>query len=250
MIFLELIIEKAEQFKKCVDAIAVLIDEAHFVLENDTLTLKATDPSQISMIDFTMGKKAFKKFDVKEKMKLGTDISYLKQILSRTKSGDELEIKLDDKNNSLSLLFKGKSSRKFVMPLLDITSNEIPNPKIEFDAELTLKASVIQDALKDASLISTHVSLGADSKSFFVKANSSKGTVYNETLKNDETLKELNIKQESHSMFPLEYLSDMLKAASSDSDVKLFIKTNAPVKISYAIGEAEITYFLAPRIEQ
>lgn len=247
---MELIIEKAETFKKCIDAIAVLIDEANFVLENGTLTLKATDPSQISMIDFTMGKKAFKKFSVKEKMKLGIDLTYLKQILSRTKPGDELEIKLDDNNNSLSLLFKGKSSRKFVMPLLDITSNEIPNPKIEFDVELTLRASVLQDALKDASLTSTHVSLGADSKSFFVKANSSKGTVYNETLKNDETLKELNIKQEAHSMFPLEYLADMLKAAPSDSDVKLFIKTNAPVKIAYALGDAEIIYFLAPRIEQ
>ena len=51
-------------------------------------------------------------------------------------------------------------------------------------------------------------------------------------------------------MFPLEYLADMLKAAPSDSDVKLFIKTNAPVKIAYALGDAEIIYFLAPRIEQ
>jgi DNA polymerase III sliding clamp (beta) subunit (PCNA family) len=50
-------------------------------------------------------------------------------------------------------------------------------------------------------------------------------------------------------MFPLDYLTDMLKAASSDTDVSMFLKNNAPVKVSYAIGPSQITYFLAPRIE-
>lgn len=50
-------------------------------------------------------------------------------------------------------------------------------------------------------------------------------------------------------MFPLDYLQDMLKAASGDTKVNLFLKSNAPVKVSYKIGDANISYFLAPRIE-
>ena len=50
-------------------------------------------------------------------------------------------------------------------------------------------------------------------------------------------------------MFPLDYLQDMLKAASSDTKVSLSLKSSAPVKVSYSIGEASINYFLAPRIE-
>lgn len=246
---MEFIIEKADDFKKSIEAIAVLIDEAEFVADSNSLDLKATDPSQIALIDFHMEKKAFKKFDVKEKIKIGLDISYLKQVVSRAKANDELIMQLDKETNSLNLTFKGDSTRKFVIPLLDVSSSELPNPKIEFDAHISIRASVLQDALKDASLISTYVYLGVDSKSFFVKASSSKGTLHNETLKNDKTIKKMDVKKESRSMFSLEYLSDMLKAASSDSDVNVSLKSNAPVKISYSIGDASITYFLAPRNE-
>jgi DNA polymerase III sliding clamp (beta) subunit (PCNA family) len=50
-------------------------------------------------------------------------------------------------------------------------------------------------------------------------------------------------------MFPLDYLQDMLKVASSDTKVNLFLKASAPVKVSYSISDASINYFLAPRIE-
>ena len=41
----------------------------------------------------------------------------------------------------------------------------------------------------------------------------------------------------------------MLKVADAKTQVELSIKSSAPVKVSYAIGDAHITYFLAPRIE-
>ena len=49
---MELIIEKADVLKRSIDAIAVLIDEAEFEVSEKGLSLKATDPSQISMVDF------------------------------------------------------------------------------------------------------------------------------------------------------------------------------------------------------
>ena len=246
---MDLVLEKADVFRKSIEAIAVLISEAEFVITEDALTLQATDPSQISMIDYRLDKKAFKKFDVKEKTKIGLDLDYLKQVVSRAKAGDELTLHLDKENSRLTVTLKGDSTRTFEIPLIDISSSELPNPKIEFDAELKLKASVLQDALKDASLISTHVSLGVDSEKFFVRADSSRGTLNSETMKNGKTLIELNVKNNASSMFPSDYLTDMLKTASPDSDVTLKLKSNAPVNLSYKIGDASITYFLAPRIE-
>ena len=62
---MRLILKDATFFKKCVDAIGALVDEAEFILRDDGLFLKATDPSQISMVDFSIEKKAFETFDIK-----------------------------------------------------------------------------------------------------------------------------------------------------------------------------------------
>lgn len=246
---MKLVLEKAADFQKSIEAIAVLIDEAEFLLDERGLALKATDPSQISMVDFLLEKKAFKEFDVKDSMKLGLDLDYLRQIMSRAKADDQLTIELDGSKSRLDVSFKGASSRKFNLPLIDISSADLPNPKIEFDAEVKLLASVLQDALKDASLVSSHVSLGVSGDSFVVKAESSKGNLDSVTEKDKKNLIELSIKNEAISMFPLDYLQDMLKTAQSSSPVALSMKNNAPIQVSYEIGAARIKYFLAPRIE-
>jgi len=246
---MKIVIENASDFQKCVDAISVLIDEAELVFDEKGLSLKATDPSQISMVDFAMPKNAFKEYDVKDKTKLGVDLSYFSQVMSRAKSGDSLSLELDETNSRLNVTFEGNSKRHFQIPLIDISSSDLPSPKIEFDAEMTIKASVLQDALKDASLISTHVSLAASPDSFAVSADSSKGNLNNVTQKDGKSILEIKCLKETKSMFPLDYLQDMIKAASNDSDLSVKLKSNAPVQIEYKIGEAGLCYFLAPRIE-
>jgi proliferating cell nuclear antigen len=245
---MELVLKGAEVFKKSMEAIAVLIDEAELVVSQNGVELKATDPSQISMVDFSLPKSAFSKFDSSE-TRLGLDLDYLNQVLSRAQASDELVLSLDDKKAFLSVSFKGNATRSFQVPLIDTSSSDVPNPRIEFDSDLTISAGFLQSAFKDAALISTHVTLGCTDEKFFVKANSSKGNLNEEIGTDKDVLPEMKVKNECKSMFPLDYLQDMLKAASSDTKVSLSIKTNAPVKVSYSIGEARVTYFLAPRIE-
>ncbi|HIH21088.1 MAG: proliferating cell nuclear antigen (pcna) [Candidatus Diapherotrites archaeon] len=244
-----LVLENAAEFRKCIEAISVLIDEAEFVLEKDSLSLKATDPSQISMVDFRLPKKAFKEFELSSPSKIGLDLDYLSQIVSRAKASDVLEIELDSENSRLKLSFKGSSKRSFNIPLLDISRQELPTPKIEFEASLKIKAGELQEGLKDASLIASHITIGVQNDNFIMKANSSKGFWEHESSKKDGALVELQVKKEGTAMFPLDYLQDMLKAASSDTIVSIGLKANHPVNLAYNIGEASISYYLAPRIE-
>jgi len=245
---LSLTLEDAIGFKKAIDAISALVDEAEFIIDEKGFSLKATDPSQISMIDFELEKKAFKEFNVEGVVKIGLDLNYFSQIMSRARAKDSLHLSLSE-DNKLMVVFKGKSTRKFSIPLIDISQNEIPSPKIEFDAKLKLNADVLQDGLKDASLISSHITIGVDENKFFMKAHSTKGTVDNDTEKKDGSIKDFDVTKEATSMFPLDYLQNMVKTASSDTPIQLEMKDNSPIRLSYAIGKAKINYFLAPRIE-
>lgn len=246
---ISLMLDNAVEFKRAIDSLSVLIDEAEFVMDEKGLFLKATDPSQISMVDFFLPREAFKSFKVDGTAKIGLDLDYLSQVMGRSKAGDNLLLELDEKKSRLNVVLKGNATRNFSIPLIDVNQADLPTPKIEFEAELKLSAGVLQDGLKDASLISTHILMGTSGETFFVRANSSKGELVLETSKADKGLLSLKSKNDCKAMFPLDYLSDMLKAASSETEVVLFVKSNSPVKIQYLIGKAQITYFLAPRIE-
>jgi len=51
-------------------------------------------------------------------------------------------------------------------------------------------------------------------------------------------------------MFPLDYMNDLLKNADSSTNVVLSLGTDKPMKLKYLIENAEVTYYLAPRIEE
>ena len=246
---MELVLEEAGTFKRSIDAISVLINEAEFIIDDKGMSLKATDPSQISMVDFYFKKEAFKEYKVEETIKIGVDLNQLSQVVSRAKTKDELFLRLEDDSNNLSLSFRGTSKRNFSIPLIDISSADLPTPKIDFDSEIKLKAEVLQDSFKDASLLSSHITLEIKGDSFFVLADSSKGKFKNELAKDDAAMVSIKSQSDSRAMFPLDYLTSMIKAAQSATEVSLFMKKDAPILLKYAIGEAEITYFLAPRIE-
>ena len=86
---MNLVFEDAQTFKRCIDAIAVLVEEAEFTLSDQGLTLKATDPSQISMIDFVLPKASFKEFPEAGNLKIGLDLGYLSQIMARVYRVDD-----------------------------------------------------------------------------------------------------------------------------------------------------------------
>jgi len=246
---MKLILQDSQTFKKSIDAISVLINEAEFKVDDNALSLKATDPSQISMIDFELPKSAFKEYNVASASRLGMGLEYLRQVMARSKSGESLEMSLDASKSKLLVEFKASSTRKFHVPLIEITSADLPSPKLDYDALIKIKASAIQEGLKDASLVSNHITLGVKEDTFILNAASTRGDLEDEIPKKDDAIKEFTVKNVCKSMFPLDFLLNMLKGASADTEVTLELKTNAPVRISYGIGDAKISYFLAPRIE-
>jgi len=236
----------AKIFKECVDAIVTLIDEGEFSATNEGITLRAMDPSQIAMVDFELPKKAFEKYDLRGDLKIGLNLADLSRIMSRVRPGESITLKLDESASRLLLVFKGKSTRRFNLPLIDVPATVTKVPSIDFDAEVKINGGVLKESLKDASLVSSHVSLYANSEDFVIKAHSDKEAVV-EFKK--EALLEHTVNKEAKAMFPLEYLNDLLKAVDSNGIVVLSLKTDAPLKVDYRIADARVTYYLAPRIE-
>ncbi len=236
-------------WKTCVGSMVNLIEEAAFKFTPDGIKMKAMDPSHIALVDLDLPSGAFEEYSVKESKVLGINLVEMDKVLSRAKVGDELGIELDEKQNRLMINFKGASARKLSLPLINIDERDLPDPKIPFSAEVDVVAGVIQDGLKDAELVTDNVQFLVDKESFVMKAEGDKGTSELKLSKGDEALVKLNVDQTARAMFNINYLSDMMKGASSSDVVKIRLGSDLPIQVDFQVSKGRLRFLLAPRIE-
>ncbi|MFH0922658.1 MAG: proliferating cell nuclear antigen (pcna) [Candidatus Micrarchaeota archaeon] len=247
---MELVVDDALFFKKCIDAVSSLVDEGTFEVSSDGLKLRTMDPSQIAMVDFHMPKSAFSRIDVAEKTHIGVNLVDLSKILARSKPEEKLSIRLEEKESRLVLEFSGHSKRHFRLPLLDSSAAFPKEPKIAFDAVAKVRGGAFKDMLRDAGLFSSHVVLQAEDSEFLVEAHGDSGDSNVLTKKDSQNMAELKVTAKSRAMFPFEYLDDMTRACPDDAAISVELKTDAPVRVSFEIGHAKLAYYLAPRVER
>jgi Proliferating cell nuclear antigen, C-terminal domain. len=51
------------------------------------------------------------------------------------------------------------------------------------------------------------------------------------------------------STFNLQFLENMVKSCPAGNYISIGLKSNEPLKLTYKVGEAQITYYLAPYME-
>ncbi len=245
---MKLVIQDAPALKSAIDSIVCLVEEGQFEVKADGLHLKAMDPSQISMVSFTMPKEAFVEYSLPEEMKIGVDISQLSNVLSRGKKGEKAELSIEE-GRLVVKFFGEKHKRTFKVPLIETGDRVQREPKIEYKNRARIKADAIKETLKDAKLISSHVRLQLSADQFIVDVRGENGDVRAEFDKGSPELAELEAPEQAKATFPLQYLEDMVKATSSSSLVSINLETDRPLKLEYDVEGAKVVYYLAPRIE-
>ena len=237
-------LKNVDSWKKAIDAISSFINEGNFRFNDNGVSLKATDPSQVVLVNFLMQKNAFDKFELEPSF-VGLDIVELNKIMSRALPNDKLLIKLSD--NEMKLNLEGAISRSFSLPLLDVSEEEIKMPSQEFDASVEINARILKEALKDASLFGSSVVLRVKEGQLSIEARGSSGTLHSVAKQQAKNLI-IKSKGEVVSKYSLNFLQNIIKEADSDQKVLLQLKNDAPMRVSYKIGPAEIEFFLAHMI--
>ena len=232
-------------------AISTLIDEGTFNVSPEGIKLRSMDPSRVAMVDFTMQKTVFDEYISDEDAKICVNLGELLKLLKRAKRDEILEILLDEETGQLIVKIRGKYTRTFRMPTLEVTEEEIPVPKVTFNAKATLTADGLRQSLEDVALVSDHVRMETDGEKFMMSA---KGEIMGATIelkKGSDALLSLEVKEPSKATYPLSYLSDIVKAASATSDVvALEFSTDMPIRLDFKQPyDGTLVYYLAPRIE-
>jgi len=236
-------------WKTAVGAIVELIEEAAFRFTPKGVSLRAMDPSRIAMVDFELPAEAFDEYDVNDEVIIGVNLVEFDKALKRMKSGEELTLEVSEDRSKLLLTFKGASTRKLGLPLIDMEEEQVPEPKIAFTAEVRITAEVLEDGLRDAEMVSESVLMSAKKGEFVISAESDRGSTELRLKEGDLALTGLEVQQPTSARFSLEYLLKMIKGASSSDEIILRLGTDLPLEMEIKLEKGKLRFFLAPRIE-
>jgi len=241
----------AKLLRDMITSISILVDEGTFKLDPEGLKLRAMDPSRVAMIDFEWPKTIFEEYVCDTPTKMCINITELLKLLKRAGKDEFVELSLDDKTGRLQVAIMGKYSRKFNMPTLEASEEEVPTPKLSFNVRVKATTDGLSQAIEDAQLVSDHVRLEADPEKLVFNAA---GDLMGATItiqKGSDTLLELEAKESSKATFSLSYLTEIIKAASATSDIAtLEFSSDMPVRLDFQqMKGGKLTFYLAPRIE-
>ncbi len=236
---------KSDTLKGLVNIISTLIDEVKFTITAEGMTLKAVDAAHVAMIELNVTKDAFESFSA-EDTELGLDLEKVKGVLKLAGSGETIRMEQDDATGKL--VFKvGNITRR--MSLIDTTGMNDPKvPQLNLSATITVPIEELQKGIRAVESISDHITLKAGPEFFELSCEGDTDSV---SLKLDASSAKIDTETDVCSMFPPDYLANIIKAIPAGTKVNIELDNDYPVKLVFALAEgaATVDYLLAPRIE-
>lgn len=228
----------------------IVKEDVAFKLSNDGIFMNAMDPNGISMITLRILRPTFDSYTLDEEQTAGIIVDRFYQILKQADAADTVQLKLEE--NMLKMTFKGRSTRTFSLPLVDVSGEAKKIPPLSFDASAVLKADVFSQGVSDAEAVcrdkNDSVFLISSPSSFTMRAGRDMGKSELKLEKGDEALIELQANGEVIGKYAIDYLMKIMKGSKLMDTVKIQYKTDFPIQMDFIRQDAfQLSFILAPR---
>lgn len=107
---LEAKLSDSQVFKRIVEAIKDLVNEANFDCNPSGITLQAMDSTHVALATLLMRADEFESFRCDRNIPLGINLSSLTKILKSANASDSITLRAKDSGDSLSLMFESPSN--------------------------------------------------------------------------------------------------------------------------------------------
>jgi proliferating cell nuclear antigen len=241
-------LEDPKVINGCVAVISDFITEANFQISNEGIELIAMDPANISMVILKLLPSAFTSYNIQEPQNITVNLDNFKQAVKRAKAGDVLNLSLD--KNKLVIDIKGKSKKKFFIPLLEREGKDRKVPNLEFGAVIELDANELKEIVDDASIVGDAVTLEANPDSFTVRAGDQGSKVQIDLEKDNQALVSMQVKEPVNAIYSVEYLKKMTKTSGLSDTATIQFSKDYPLRLDFkSLNKFQMSFILAPRIE-
>ena len=235
--------------RDAVATIAEIIDEGIFKITKKGISFIAADRAMVAVVDFFIAASAFDKYQLDVEQNMGVNIMTFLSVIKRAGAKDK--ITFDLQGAKLNVLIEGASKRRFVVPLLNLSDEEIPPvDQLTFKTKVQMNSDVLKSGISDAEIIGDSVILQTTPTMFGMIAEGDVSKAELELEKGNEALLKIQATTGVKSRYSLEYLKKMVKAAKLSDSVTVEQGTDYPLRMVFAAGnKARVSFILAPRVQ-
>jgi proliferating cell nuclear antigen len=233
-----------------ISTIGELIDEGIFKVNKNGIELIAADRAMVAVVDFKLPATVFDKFEVDKEQNIAVNMTNLVSVLKRVGGNERLELELKD--NTLEIRMKNASTRKFMVPLLDITQEEIPPiNQLDFKAKVKVKSEILKSGIEDADIVSDSVVFEASKDVFNLRASGDISSAELMLERGNDALLDMNATGVVTARYPLDYLKKIIKASKLANEINLRWSKDYPIRMDFtSVDKVSLGFVLAPRVSE
>lgn len=266
---------KAKIFTNIFQNIKHYCDHINILFKLDGLYAQGMDNSHISIFELSIPISWFDayRFPYQSDMQIGINVSLLFKILNTRDDGQEIFIKYDHDDNPDKLLLHFISSsttsastkslfdKHFELPLMDIDSDIMHIPIVDYQAEFTLSSVCYFNLINQLKQFGADLFIKCNENEIRLSAKSQDTGNMSVTVPIDDlSLFAINEGSQLNMSFSLAHMSNICSFYKSCSEINISISSDYPLRAIYYLEKApdededpklkaQLIIFLAPRMD-
>lgn len=249
----------AKKMKTIVSALAKSIKSVRLDITPEMFVIHALDPSHVLLAHLELPREIWEDFECEEPLNVVVNLDELDKYMARATAKGFVKLSLSKKESKIRVQMWSTEGRKksYNIPLSRLTMDEappIPEDMI-LNAEVRVNGIIFTELVKDAKVVSPHVTLEATTKGeFLVRASEVGGAelISEYGTESDEVIEDIVIitEKDVKATYTLQYLEDMTGFVQIMESILLQFSADKPIKITFELEDGGVMIFiLAPRLE-
>ncbi|KAK9892246.1 hypothetical protein WA026_019047 [Henosepilachna vigintioctopunctata] len=246
-------------FKKVLEAIKELLNEASFDCSESGIQLQAMDVSHVSLVSLMLKSDGFDKYRCDRNITMGMNLASMSKIFKCANPDDTVTIKAQDDADTVTFMFESKKQEKisdYGMKLMNLDQEHLGIPETNFSCVIRMPSGEFARICRDLSQFGESLVISCTKEGVRFSTNGDIGSANiklaqtNNFEKEDESVT-IELQEPVTLTFACQYLNHFTKATPLSGQVQLSMSDNVPLLVEYVIKElGHIRYYLAPKIEE
>ncbi|CAH1114619.1 unnamed protein product [Psylliodes chrysocephalus] len=246
-------------FKKVLDAIKDLLNEASFDCSESGIQLQAMDNSHVSLVSLTLKSDGFDKYRCDRNLTMGMNLASMSKIFKCSSNDDTVTIKAQDDADTVTFMFEAKKQDKisdYEMKLMNLDQEHLGIPETEFSCVIKMPSGEFARIVKDLSQFGESIVISCTKEGVKFSTSGDIGSAnvkiaQTSNFDKEEECVSIDMQEPVTLTFACQYLNSFTKATPLTPVVQLSMSDNVPLVVEYQIPDlGHLRYYLAPKIEE
>jgi proliferating cell nuclear antigen len=244
----DIFISLFQLLKSATSSITIIFLEDHAYIQG-------MDSSHVCLFDAKIYNNWFDKYEILENdsKNICVNSQILYSILSMSQEQDAVTFHYDGSADSIEIDLtnaKGEFNKYFKVPLIDMESDLLGIPDVDYDVEFSIKAKKMSELISQLATFGDVINMKCSEEKIDMICKGDGGEMLVNIPIDDLSefsISEGNIIDISYS---LNYINKMCMTTKLSSEIEFSISDEMPLKIKYDLGNnSSVMFFIAPKIE-